>query len=622
MFDAATAYHCDHHYDVCVVGGGMAGLCAALASARHGARTCLVHDRPMLGGNASSEVRMHICGARGDDHKETGLLEELQLANQARNPLANYHVWDAVLRDAAMTQPGLELLLNCSCTGVEASGPAEARQIMAIGCWQLTTETWHRIAATSFIDCSGDGVLAVDSGAQYMWGREARSAYDEDIEPPRADARTMGNSLLIQVREGERPVHFTPPPTAYRFGPEDFPCRLKGVRGHNYWWIELGGLADTIRDAETIGAELHRVVWGVWDYIKNVAPEREQAACWELEWVGSLPGKRENRRFCGLHVLSQNEVTAGGDFDDIVAYGGWSMDDHHPAGLLYPAHPTVHHPAPSPYGIPYRCLVSRNVRNLLFAGRNISATHAAMSTTRVMGTCALLGQAAGTAAALCRARGCEPAQLYPVGIGELQAALMADDVWLPGRARPIDPLTRAASCSAPVLCSGHDRPVDGAEQAWCDRIGSAVTFRWSTPQRIGGLRLVCDSDLRDDKRMPFRYPARLGLPACLLRDARIEVDAGDGVWRTADRIADNHQRLIQRALDCEATALRIVPERTWGGEQTVRLFAAEPQGRPPRRRLPDPQRPLWRERVAATDPADLEPPANPGRTRSRSPGKA
>ncbi|MFW5859654.1 MAG: FAD-dependent oxidoreductase [Planctomycetota bacterium] len=615
MLDAATAHQRDHHYDVCVVGGGMSGLCAALAAARHGARTCLVHDRPVLGGNASSEVRMHICGARGPDHKETGLLEELQLANQARNPLANHFVWDAVMRDAAMVQPGLDLLLNCTCTGVTATGPAEARQIEAISCWQLTTQTWHRITATSFIDCSGDGVLAVDSGAQYMWGREARGAWDEDIEPPQADTRTMGNSLLIQVREGERPVRFTPPPTAYRFGPDDFPCRLKGVHGHNYWWIELGGLADTIRDAESIGEELHRAVWGVWDYIKNVAPEREAAACWELEWVGALPGKRENRRFCGLHVLNQNEVTAGGDFPDIVAYGGWSMDDHHPAGLLYPDHPTVHHPAPSPYGIPYRCLVSRNVRNLLFAGRTISASHAAMSTTRVMATCALLGQAAGTAAALCCARGCEPAQLYPTGIAALQAALMDDDVWLPGRARATDPLAEAATCSAPVLCSGHDRPVNGDSQAWCGNVGSPVTFRWSAPQPIAGLRLVCDSDLGDNKRMPFRYPATLAVPACLLRDARVEIDTGDGVWRVVDRISDNHQRLIRRAIACEATALRIVPERTWGGGEAVRLFAAEPQAQPPQRRLPDPQRPSWRQRVAAVDPADLAPPANPGRAR-------
>jgi hypothetical protein len=130
----------------------------------------------------------------------------------------------------------------------------------------------------------------------------------------------------------------------------------------------------------------------------------------------------------------------------VVAYGGWPLDDHHPAGLLYPGHPTIFHPAPSPYVIPYRCLFSRNISNLMMAGRNISVTHAALSSTRVMGTCALLGQAAGSAAAIAVRRGLTPAQLYPRHIRELQETLMGDDCWLPGRTRPIDPLTLGATC--------------------------------------------------------------------------------------------------------------------------------------------------------------------------------
>ena len=186
----------------------------------------------------------------------------------------------------------------------------------------------------------------------------------------------MGNSLLIQMRRTDESQPYIAPSWAYKFTyPSDLPHRIHGVNATNFWWLEIGGINDTIKDAESISDELTRIGYGVWDYIKNYAPERAQAENWALEWVGSLPGKRESRRYVGDHILTQNDVRDGGAFEDIVAFGGWSMDDHHPAGLLYPGKPTLFHPAPSPYGIPYRSLYSRNVANLLFAGRNISVTH-------------------------------------------------------------------------------------------------------------------------------------------------------------------------------------------------------------------------------------------------------
>ncbi len=383
--------------DVCVVGGGMAGLCAAMASARNGARTVLVHDRPVLGGNASSEVRMWICGAHGEDNKETGLLEEIQLEHCYRNPGGNWSIWDSILYEKAAFQPNLRLLLNATCLDAETSGG----RIQCIRAWQLTSQTRFIIAASQYIDCSGDSVLAPPTGADVRSGREASHEFDEDIQPSRADRKTMGNSILIQLRRTDDPQTYIPPVWAYRFDkPEDFPFRMNGVNGTNFWWIELGGIHDTIHDSEYLRDELLKCAYGIWDYIKNRAPQRDEAATWALEWIGSVPGKRENRRYMGPHVLTQNDIRAGGQFDDIVAYGGWTMDDHHPAGLLYPGRPTIFHPAPSPYGIPLRCLHSRNIRNLFFAGRNISVTHAALSSTRVMCTTSILGQAAGTAAAL------------------------------------------------------------------------------------------------------------------------------------------------------------------------------------------------------------------------------
>lgn len=609
-----TAFHrVSHSADVCVVGGGMAGLCAAIASARSGVKTILVHDRPVLGGNASSEVRMWICGAHGKGNKETGILEEIQLNNCLQNPAGNYSIWDAVLWNAASQQPNLTLLLNTTCCAGETeavAGDASLKRLTHITCWTLTSQTWHTISAKIFVDCSGDSVLAPISGAQVRWGREAREEFDEDIEPSVADRKTMGNTLLIQLRKTEERVPFVAPPFAYQFDtPEDLPHRIRGVQAHNFWWIELGGLQDTIHDAETIRDELMRSAWGVWDYIKNRSPAKEDAANWALEWLGSLPGKRENRRYVGPHTLTQNEVRAATTpdyFPDAVAYGGWSMDDHHPAGLLYPGKPTIFHPAPSPYNIPYRSLYSRNIANLMCAGRNISVTHAALSSTRVMATCAILGQAAGTAAALCAIKRISPSQVYPNHIAELQAHLMQADCWLPARVREVGDLAQSATCDQPAVLTGNDR-ADG----YVGEVGRAITFSWSSPQNIAALRAVFDSNLNVDKRMPCSYPQnpnRKSVPESLISKYRIEARQTDGGWK---KVASgiNHQRLRFIELNIETDAVRFVPEGTFG-DAHARVLSLEPLRQMPR------HLPLVRERIRFSDvvraqnPADLAPPEN------------
>ncbi|MDZ4199864.1 MAG: FAD-dependent oxidoreductase, partial [Kiritimatiellia bacterium] len=383
--------------DVCVVGGGMAGLVAALAAARHGARVVLIQDRPVLGGNASGEIRMHICGAHGPDNRETGILEEILLENHYRNPQTNYSIWDGLLYGKALVQPRLELALNCSVNDCRMDG----NRIVSVTGWQLTTETRLTVEAGLFVDASGDGILAPLSGAEFRLGREARAEFDESIAPVEGDRKTMGMSCLFQAREYATPQTFISPDWAYRFTkPEDLNGRGCHLRKTNFWWMEVGGEQDTIHDTERLRDELVKIAYGVWDYIKNHAPDREEFSHWALDWMGYLPGKRESRRYVGDHVLRQSDIEAGGRFDDRVCYGGWSMDDHFPAGFYHPEQGTIFHPAPSPYGIPYRSLYSRNIANLFCVGRCHSATHVAMSSTRVMATTSGMGQAAGTAAAL------------------------------------------------------------------------------------------------------------------------------------------------------------------------------------------------------------------------------
>jgi hypothetical protein len=594
----------------------MAGLCAAIASARNGAKTCLVQDRPVYGGNASSEVRMWVCGAHGKHNKETGLLEEVQLENCYRNSGLNYCVWDSVLYGKAHFQPNLTPLLNTTCVDAEMDG----QTIRSIRCWTLTSQTWHTINARLFIDCSGDSILAPLTGAACRRGREAREEFGEDIEPAIADDRTMGNSLLIQLRRTDEPQPFIPPKWAYKFtSPSDLPHRVHGVRAHNFWWIELGGLQDTIGDAESIRDELMRVTYGVWDYLKNHAPQREEASRWAIEWIGSLPGKRENRRYEGDHILTQHDVRAAGKpgyFDDIVAYGGWSMDDHHPAGLLYPGKPTLFHPAPSPYGIPYRCLYSRNVPNLLFAGRNISVTHAALSSTRVMATCAMLGQAAGTAAALCTRHACEPRALSTgEKLRQLQQTLMDDDCWLPGLTRGIDAITAASTLHAPRgdvarLIDGTDRDLDNEPHAWEAPVGTPIELRWDAAVDVAGLRLTLDSNLANDKRMPCSYPQkgdRCLVPGTLIKRFRIEAMDASGDWAVVHREGENYQRLVRLPLKLRTTAIRFVPEEAWGSD-IARVFALEAMQTFEAKVPPIPDGPHWSQVAAAVPPRDLAPP--------------
>lgn len=597
----------------------MAGLCAAIAAARSGVKTVLVHDRPVLGGNASSEVRMWICGAHGKQNKETGILEEIQLDNAHLNPSGNYSIWDAALWQKAASQPNLTLLLNTTvCDGVCEAVPGDRslRRLVQIRGWTLTSQTWHTISAKTFIDCSGDSVLAPISGAATRWGREARAEFDEDIQPSQADQKTMGNTLLIQLRRVDESVPFVAPAFSYQFDShEQFQHRLtNGVQAHNFWWLELGGLNNTIADAEAIRDELMRTVWGVWDFIKNRSPHRKDAENWALEWVGALPGKRENRRYVGPHTLTQNEVRAGGEnlalFDDVIAYGGWSMDDHHPAGFFYPGRPTIFHPAPSPYPIPYRCLVSQNVVNLMMAGRNISVTHAALSSTRVMATCALLGQAAGTAAALALEKGVTPAQIYPNHVAELQRRLQADDVWLPGKARAVDPLSRTGDHTAPALLSGHDRLTGNAGNAWEGALGSAVTLSWDSEVQIPGVRLVFDSNLANEKRMPCSYPqnyARHSMPAALARQFKVEVRRG-GSWSVA-YAGENIHRLRYVPVQQRGDAVRVTVDETWGG-QPARLFGFEATTHLPAHLPAVTPRVSWSDVVARVKPADLAPPEN------------
>lgn len=426
-------------YDVVVAGGGLAGISTAISSARNGAKTVLIQNRHVLGGNASSEIRMHICGA--DCHgsrpnaRETGIIEEILLQNREINPQHSFSVLDTVLWEKVKYQDNLDLFLNTQVLEVET----EDAQIKALSAYQWTTETNYKFTGKIFVDCTGDAFVSHMAGAQTRHGREAFDEYQEPHAPATADHHTMGNTIMFCAKDTGHPVPFKKPFWAYTVTDED----LK-ERGHShmitqmehygvdsgFWWLELGGTQDVIKDGESIRDELLKYLYGVWDHIKNGADHG--AENFELEWVQFLPGKRESRRVIGDYVLREQDVAAGTRFADAVAYGGWPMDVHPPEGFFFEGHPTNFIHLDDVYTIPYCCYYAKDVSNLMMAGRIISATHIAFASVRVMGTCAIGGQAVGTAAALAVKYDCSPRAVGERHMQELQQTLLREDCYIPG----------------------------------------------------------------------------------------------------------------------------------------------------------------------------------------------
>lgn len=566
-----------HKFDFCVVGGGMAGICAAVAAAREGAKVALVQDRPMFGGNASSEIKMHVCGA--DRHgkipnmRETGILEEIRLKNLYRNPQRSFSIWDTVLYETVMLESNITYFLNCSCLSAKMDGS----RIKSITGWQLTTYTQHTIEAALFADCSGDGILAFLTGAKYRIGREARSEYNESIQPEVADKKTMGMTVLFHAKDTGTPQPFEPPAWAYDFPTEaDLSNRNHGWLEMGYWWLELGGEQDSIHDTEEIRDELLKIVYGMWDHLKNHG--NHGAENWALDWIQFLPGKRESVRYIGDHVLTQNDVEAEGRFPDLVAYGGWSMDDHNPGGFWYRGKPTIFHPAPSPYGISYRCLYSKNVENLMFAGRCASASHAAMSSTRVMGTGCSMGQAVGTAAAITVREGLTPREVGKKHLPEIQQSLLRQDAYLPWVKQEFSDLTRKARLTATSgdpepLRDGINRPVQEDQHAWNGTVGDSIEYSWDGAQVVRQATFIFDSALAKQVQLSYhqrdnqlRHP-----PEELVKDFRVEILTPDG-WRLWKKVRGNHQRLVRVSIGAPASGVRFTADSTWDGDN-VRLYA-------------------------------------------------
>lgn len=422
--------------DLVVVGGGLAGTCAAIAAARQGIEVTLVQDRPVLGGNASSEIRLWILGATshmGNNNRwsrEGGIINEILEENLYRNRQGHPLILDTILLEKVVEEPCIRLLLNTAAYEVEKNQADEIETVTAF-CPQNSTR--YTLRAPLFCDASGDGILGFLSGAAFRMGAEPADEFGEGFAPDDSYGTLLGHSLYFYTKDVGTPVRFTAPSWAHKDVRKIARYRKfnANMQGCNFWWIEYGGRLDTVHDTEDIKWELWKVVYGIWDHIKN-SGDYPEAETMVLEWVGHIPGKRESRRFEGDYLLHQQDVVGQRPFADTVAHGGWALDLH-PADGVHSERPgcTQWH-SKGVYGIPWRCYYSRNIPNLLLAGRIISATHVAFGSTRVMATCAVGGQAVGTAAAICLKNGCLPRSLAKgPRLEELRRQLDRDGQFLP-----------------------------------------------------------------------------------------------------------------------------------------------------------------------------------------------
>lgn len=422
--------------DLVVTGGGLSGVCCAITAARKGLKVVLIQDRPVLGGNASSEIRVWALGATshmGNNNRwarEGGLIDEIMVENMYRNKDGNPIFFDALLLDKVLHESNITLLLNTIVHHVEM---IDNETIASVVAFNPQNELTYRISGNLFCDASGDGILSYLSGASYRFGAEEKGVYNEAFSPSKAYGKLLGHTIFLYTKKVDVPVKYVAPtfalqdmkriPKLHQITPDQFGC--------NYWWFEYGGDMDTINDSEEIKMELWKVVYGAWNHIKNsgLYPEANNLT---LEWVGVIPGKRESRRFEGLYTLTQHDIVQQTVFSDAIAYGGWAIDLHPAEGVYSTLSSCNQFHSVGIYSIPYRCYVSKDIKNLFFAGRIISASHVAFGSTRVMITCAMGGQAIGAAAALCRKNACFPAELLSKNrMEQLQQELCRDGQSIP-----------------------------------------------------------------------------------------------------------------------------------------------------------------------------------------------
>lgn len=422
-------------FDVIVVGGGTAGTSAAIAAARNGAKTALIQDRPVLGGNTSAELVVSFQGpAAKHAHMHSGGIAMEACLEKAHG---GFHRWSAPWHKLADAEANLTVFLNNRVDGVVMDGESCIKGVRALHALDGTRAEYH---GRLVVDATGDGWVGYYAGADYRLGREARHEFNESEAPVLADRITMSGCLMGKssyfstVQRGvEYP--FVAPIWASRVGPdfEDTGRLYRRLRANSGgWWLEYPGYFDDLWKAEEARDYLYKITYGYFDFIKNQWSKKETAKPYMISDVPPTLARRESRRLLGDYIWTQNDAMEGRGFDDAICHSGWNLDVHHPRGFFSGAEGSYQCDHRVPVGqVPYRCIYSRNIDNLFMAGRCVSVTHVGLGSLRISQTCSTMGQAAGTAAAMCAASGQSPRELGQTRIGELQQRLLRWDQYIP-----------------------------------------------------------------------------------------------------------------------------------------------------------------------------------------------
>lgn len=405
-------------FDFVVVGGGIAGMCAAAAASRLGCSVALVNDRPVLGGNNSSEIRVHLGGVieLGPNEGLGRMIREFGHSREGNaRPAENYE--DAKKSAFIAGEQNVKLFSNCRAVAVNKEGG----RIKSVIVRHIETGEETTLEAPLFADCTGDGTVGFLAGADYRMGRESRDEFGETLAPETADRMTMGSSVQWYSVDTGRKTSF---PT-FSYGVEFNAENCERVTMGEWKW-ETGMNLDQIRDFERIRDYGLLVIYSNWSFLKNGLKDNAKYRNRELGWVAYVAGKRESRRLLGDYVLKQDDIDKNVFHEDASFTATWDIDLHFPDSLNSVRFPGREFKAATkhihiyPHAVPYRCLYSRNVDNLFMAGRNISVTHVALGTVRVMRTTGMMGEVVGMAASLCRKYDASPRLIYQKHLGELR----------------------------------------------------------------------------------------------------------------------------------------------------------------------------------------------------------
>ncbi len=570
-------------WDFVVVGAGPGGIPAAISAARKGLKVALICARPTIGGNASDEgtIGFDGAGAKHLGYHETGIANEIKCVREHFGL-----TWQGALEYLVGKESNITLFKNMMCTDAET----DDNFIKSIHCVDTMTLKKYCFESDLYADCSGDGWLGYYAGAAYRLGREAKHEFDEEFAPEAPDTLTMSgcNCADIMVRnflmeKCDEVNKFIAPDWAIKFPKEIY--RTPKPRMTSEWWLENSNDYDDLWDNEFARDTLVRIGVGYFDWLKNSYANKEFYNNYRLKSIALHNSKRENRRIIGDYILSQSDYTDETVFEDAISYHGWGVDVHHIKGIYSGEEGPFHLDMKVPVGpVPYRCLYSKNIKNMFIASRCGSFSHLGLGSVRVENTIATMGQAVGTAAYLCKKYDVLPREIYMKYIEELQQILICDDQTIIGvvnkdardkaREAKISATSfNAEKCGYPEnVVNGEIRSYEEKCNAWISDekqgLPQSITLEFEKPEWISSVHITSDTDLTYPLFSP--YPLNLSndilsydYTAC---DMSVEVYTGNE-WKMVARIKENFCRKSKVCFEAEfAEKVRVTVIKTSGAQ--------------------------------------------------------